>query len=302
MSIVPDLKEKLEYLFVHYPEVPEFTHPYVKPADPENTQDQQRAQDELSKLRARNLEPQPCREIRNQSQLASALSLKSKTSISNWVSEETASPPNYVPAEHIERMCEIYDLDEGDLLEKDFNDFREIVELIIENKRPTWQGFMDRLKVADQEITMVRNWAGEYLDIGEDIPQHQLLGARYRLGERFRLHVSGLPHQYVTLLIDQPSGRQILCPTSSNLNNQLDAQGRLALPGDPERSFRTKAPEGQHHWIAIFSEQRLKIPGTAYDTQRTPRHKGITRMIRQLRELDKNTWSACKMPFYTVAD
>ena len=299
MPIVPDLKDKLEYLYTHYPEVSEYKHPYVKPAEDEH--DRQREQADLQKLKDKGITVQQRTEIRNQAELASALGLKSKASISNWITGSTGSPPDYVSDHHFENICDIYSLDEADFSERDFDKFQEIVDLIIEGKRPTWAGFFDSLKVAESEVTMERVRLGETRGVVQDTPQRQLLGARYQLDERFRVCLSGPPNQYVTLILEDPFERAIVCPTSSIVNNKLNSEGLLNLPDENDYPFRTCPPEGQHHWVAIFSEQRLKIPGTAYDTQRTPRHKGITRVVRQLRGLEDGTWSACKMPFYIVA-
>jgi hypothetical protein len=151
----------------------------------------------------------------------------------------------------------------------------------------------------------VQRSASRPISRGLGAPQDDLQH-KYRLGSRVSLAIESDREGYLTLLDEGPEGIvYCLCPSWFAPDNRLQI-GRNYLPQEGSRydSFVVTGEPGREQLLAIITEQKLELDWMPADPRipaRTLSQEDINLLLKQLKNLDGDRWSALSTYFDIVS-
>ena len=249
-------------------------------------------------------------DIKIQDDLADALGLSSKSSISNWLNGSGGvKDVHYVPEKHVDALLDLYGLELYGLDRKKFvNASGEEFSAFLANRELFWEGLFHLAQDAYGAILMERTsmmGISETRGVNLDDAENHYEGERFALGERFRLRVQGPTSWWVAVLLRDPDGIHCVYPTETLTNEPIAQRDQgLCLPNIEGKSFRISRPEGQHDWLALVSAEPL--PPLFYQGLISPlpsyRSAMLGKLTDHLRTQNSRDWRLLHKAFYVDLD
>jgi hypothetical protein len=132
--------------------------------------------------------------------------------------------------------------------------------------------------------------------------EDDMKGERYRLGDPFRLEVSGPAGWHIIVLVRDPEAVTCWCPSQYFPGNTLPPAAAIALPGADQPALSIAAPLGQHWLLTVYTEKRLPelLYQQLYDDLAVNRELAINSLEQALNYKDVGQWLALRRAFYVT--
>jgi hypothetical protein len=233
--------------------------------------------------------------VSNSATLASEIGVVAPQ-ITNWINGNAGMQESSLPDAKLQPFCRLFTLNIEDLLTDDMAHFQNLIA------RPYsgWKRLLERAAPFDEKnrIGLALKHRGlEYRPEEEDVK-----GEHYRIGEPFRMEVSGPSGWHVIVLVRDPETVSCWCPSHYFPDNSLTAEGAIAIPDNEKPAMTISPPTGQHWLLTVYTEKRLPelIYQQLYDDLPVNREFAINSLEQALNNKDVGQWLALRKAFYVT--
>lgn len=233
--------------------------------------------------------------IASDRQLADKLGL-TEPQIQNWVSGGGGMNRNAIPSKHVERICQLFNIERGDLQLSDLPRFEERLTRPLSG----WARLFQRGEAAHPQGKLVLTPSRtRIIVIPYEEEDQEVEGECLQVKENFRIEIQGPSGWYVTLLVQDPLSVECLCPRYFP-DNRLSEAAPLTLPPPQRKPFFADQPAGPHWLVAAFSQNPLPEPLHAQltDSLMTNREKALDELNRWLENTPKNQRFVLNQAFF----
>jgi hypothetical protein len=216
--------------------------------------------------------------------------------VTNWINGNAGMQESALPDAKLQPLCQLFALNIEDLLTPNLEHFKTLIA------RPYsgWKRLLDRAVPFDDQnrIGLALKHRGLAFQSGED----DLKGEPYRLGEPFRLELSGPAGWHVIVLVRDPETVTCWCPSQYFPDNRLLADGMLSIPAADQPALSVTPPLGQHWLLTVYTEKRLPelLYQQLYDDLPMNRELAINSLEQALNYKDVGQWLALRKAFYVT--